>query len=80
MRFEPKPGYGRELRNSQEVVADLERRAQRIANAAGPGMETRPSETGGRRARVAVITGTFEARLEQSRSRTLEGALGAGRD
>ncbi len=69
----------RALRNSPAVVAELERRAKAIAEAAGPGMETRPAETGGNRARVAVVTSSFEAMLAEAHHRTLTRAVGAGR-
>lgn len=70
------------LRNSPEVIADLEKRAERIASAAGDGMETRPAETGrGRhgRARVAVVTATSDARRRQAKDSALTRSVDAGR-
>ncbi len=68
----------KELLNAPGVVKDLEARAERIAEAAGPGMETRPSETA-RRARVAVITATPDAARREAKERALTRALDAGR-
>lgn len=51
----------RELRRSAEVQADIERRAKRVAAAAGPGFEAR-SQLGATRARASVVTGTLAAR------------------
>ncbi len=68
-----------ELLKSPGIQADLRARAAGIASRAGPGMEVRPSEVGGRRARVAVITGTREARIAQGRNKTLTRAIGGAR-
>lgn len=68
----------RDLLRSPGVLADLDARAQRIAVAAGPGME--PSSMVGRnRARASVITATPRARLAEARDRTLTHAIWAGR-
>ena len=69
----------RALLQSDEVAADLERRARNIAAAAGDGMEV-SIEIGPERARAAVITGTAEAKLAEATDRTLSSALDAGRD
>lgn len=69
----------REIRNSPEVVAELEARAQRIAAAAGDGMEVKPTETGKNRARVAVVTATPSAMYREAKDRALTRALDAGR-
>jgi hypothetical protein len=65
----------RQLRNSPEVVAMLESHAQEIAEKAGEGMEVKPTETGGERARVAVVTQSFEARHREATQRALTRAL-----
>lgn len=56
----------RELRRSAEVKADLERRAKRVAAAAGPGFVAR-SQVGANRARASVATDTLEARRKAAR-------------
>lgn len=68
----------RDLLRSHEVSADLERRAKRIANAAGDGMEVEAT-TGRNRARVSVRTATTEAILAEAKERTLTKSLDAGR-
>lgn len=68
----------RELLRSPEVLADLERRAHRIANAAGPGHRVE-SQVGANRARVAVITDTIEAMVAEATDRRLTQAIDAGR-
>lgn len=66
------------LLESPAVKADLKRRADRIAAAAGPGFEA--SVVSGRnRARASVITATPEARLAEARDHVLLRALDAGR-
>lgn len=68
----------RQLLRSPEVLADLERRAKRIADVAGDGME--PSAMVGRnRARASVITGTEAAREAEAKGRSLTRAIDAGR-
>ena len=67
-----------ELLRSDEVQAELVRRARRVAAAAGPGQRVE-SEVGKRRARAAVITDTAEARVAESKSRNLTRAFGAAR-
>lgn len=66
------------LRKSPGVAADLERRARRIASAAGPGMEV-DSMIGRTRARSTVRTGTFAARRAEATNATLTRAIDAGR-
>lgn len=65
------------LLRSGEVLADLDRRAEQIAAAAGPGHRVE-SQIGPNRARAAVITDTTEARRAEATDRTLSRALGAG--
>jgi hypothetical protein len=79
MRFKLNARALRELCNSPAVVAELKRRASRIAAAAGEGMVVMPAETGRNRARVAVITATYRARHAEATSRALTRALDAGR-
>lgn len=76
-----------ELRNSPEVLRDLEARASRVAAAAGKGFEANdsrwagPGSKGSRpRARTSVGTATMWARAKQAREgNTLQRALDAGR-
>jgi hypothetical protein len=68
----------RDILRSPRVLADLERRAERIASAAGPGHEVE-SEVGRNRARAAVITSSFEAMHREATSRSLTVAMDAGR-
>jgi hypothetical protein len=67
-----------EIRNSPGVCAAIEAQAQRIAGAAGPGMEVKPTERHyGRqgRARVAVVTSTIDAVIAESQHRALSRAV-----
>jgi hypothetical protein len=68
----------RNLLRSPEVLRDLERRAERVTQAAGPGHRT-DSDVGDNRARAAVITATYDARRGQARHKTLLRALDAAR-
>lgn len=68
----------RDLLRSPEVAADLKRRADAIAKAAGEGMES-DIEIGPNRARASVRTATFEAVRAEARKRALTRALDAGR-
>lgn len=68
----------RALLKSPGVAADLRRRAENIARAAGPGHRVE-SEIGRNRARAAVITDTIPAMLAEARDRNLTRALDAGR-
>lgn len=67
-----------QIRKAPGVQADLRRRAQAIANAAGPGM-TVHSNVGRNRARAAVVTSTDEARRAEAEHGRLSGSLHAGR-
>jgi hypothetical protein len=60
------------------VLADLERRARAIANAAGEGHEVH-AEQGRTRARAAVVTTSFEAMRKEATDRNLLRAFDAGR-
>lgn len=68
----------RALRRDPKVLADLLRRAQRIAAAAGPGMEAF-ADVGVNRARAAVVTTTSEAMRAEATGRALSRAIDAGR-
>lgn len=70
-------GIGEMLR-SPGVLADLRRRADRIAAAGGPGMEA-SSMVGHTRARASVITATPDARRAEATRRALTAAVDAGR-
>ena len=67
-----------ELLKSDEVLADLKRRAEAIARAAGPGHGVR-SEVGRNRARAAVVTETYDAMRAEAEDRALTRAIDAGR-
>lgn len=68
----------RDLLRSAEVRNDLERRAARIAAAAGDGMES-DSSIGKNRARASVWTDTHEARRAEADGFALSRAIDAGR-
>lgn len=71
------------LRNSAEVRGELDRRASKIAHAAGPGFTRRQAQPGtkgrNRRARASVGTTDYESRKRQSEDNVLQRALNAGR-
>lgn len=66
------------LLKSPEVEALLRAKAERIAAAAGEGMEA-ASRVGRTRARASVITATRAARKAEAENRSLTKALDAGR-
>jgi hypothetical protein len=68
----------RQVRQSAGVAANMASRAQRIANAAGPGMEA-GSNMGPTRARGSVVTATAEAMRAEASHRSLTRAVDAGR-
>lgn len=68
-----------QLRTSPGVVADINRRASRIAGAAGEGMVVQPSRGSGARARASVKTETLAAKRAESERKALTRAIGAGR-
>ena len=78
--YEPNNAGVRELLKSQGVLDDLLERGIRVANAAG-GLDDHQvdAEVGKNRARVAVITDTYEAKLNEARKRTLTRAVDAAR-
>lgn len=70
------------LRNSAPVVADIQGRAQRIADAAGDGFDVgqvRYNNSISGRAKVTVRTATYEARAAEAADGVLRSALDAGR-
>jgi len=77
-----KRGVFAQIRTMPAVMDELNRRARRIADAAGPGYETRPATvTGGRvRGRTSVKTATTTARRNEARDHKLLRALDAGKD
>lgn len=68
----------RALLQSAGIRADLERRAARIAAAAGEGF-TSNGYTGRNRARAGVVTATSAARRAQAEDKALTRAIDAGR-
>lgn len=77
-KFKPNLAGFRSLRNSPEVVAHLQAQAEQVAARAGDGMVVLPAERGRNRARVAVVTGTWEAQRSEATDRSLTRALGGG--
>ena len=70
-------GIGEILRGDK-MVAELRKRAERVANAAGPGHRV-DVQVGEKRARAAVITDTTEAIRNERRDRSLTRAIDAAR-
>jgi len=68
----------RKLLRSQEVLADLERRAKRVAAAAGKGHVV-DSDVGRNRARASVRTVGFEAARREATRHTLTAAVQAAK-
>jgi hypothetical protein len=68
----------RELLRSPGVQADLRRRGNAVASAAGPGHRV-DSEVGRNRARCEVVTESFEAMAREARDRNLTRAFGHAR-
>ena len=66
------------VRSSPGVQADLHRRAQAIAEAAGDGFEVN-ERVGKHRARASVRTETFKARRAEAQDKVLTTAIDAGR-
>lgn len=78
VRIEMNPSGFQAILKSAEVQADLERRAEAIADAAGEGMEY-DVRVGKTRARASVRTATPEAMRAEARDKTLTRAIDAGR-
>ena len=66
----------RALLRSPQMQAEMRRRAEAIARAAGPGFVV-SSSVGANRARASVTARTREARLRQAREHVLERAIGS---
>lgn len=79
IRVEINDAAAEALLKSPEVRADLRRRAQRIAAAAGQGSYDVTSSTTPSRARVSVGTADYTARKAEATQRSLTRALDAGR-
>lgn len=80
VRVEFKRGVFREVRVSPKVLAELEKRAGRIAAASGEGFESASEITGGRgRARAVVFAKTRRARKRNARENTLLKNLDRGK-
>jgi hypothetical protein len=78
VRFRLKPGAVPQLLKSPEVVAMLDEAARDVVRSAGPGHE-HEVEIGATRARAMIWTDTVEARISESRHRTLSRAIDAAR-
>lgn len=68
----------RELLKSNEIKADLQRRAEAIARAAGPGFIA-DSTVGPNRARASVGTTDIDSMRAEAEDRVLTRAIDAGR-
>lgn len=68
----------RKLLRSSEVLRDMRRRAEAIAQRAGDGMVA-SAMVGTGRARASVITATAKAREAEAKHRALTRAIDAGR-
>jgi hypothetical protein len=80
VRVEWKRGAFRAARSSPEVLAELVKRAERIAAASGDGFEVDSGITGGRgRARASVRTATRSAVKKNAAENTLLRNLDRGR-
>ena len=66
------------VRRSPQVAADIERRAQAIAAAAGEGMEVRTGLNASR-AWATVSTGTDDAKRAEAEDKALTRAIDSGR-
>lgn len=77
-RFERNEAGFRQLLQSPTVQGDLRGRGQRVVSGAGPGHVIK-SELTGKRARVVVITATFEARKALAERKALIRAIDRAR-
>lgn len=78
LRFKLNRAGVRQLLRSPAMQAEVKRRAQRIATAAGPGHEVQVVQ-GRNRARATVRTVTDEAKIAQQAHQNLTNSIGAGR-
>jgi len=67
------------LLTSAEVEADVMRRAEKVAAAAGDGYEVLPNDRRRGRAGATVAASSAEAKRDEARDHKLLGALDAGR-
>lgn len=68
----------RKLLKAPELREDLERRARKMASAAGPGFEA-DSQIGRNRARAMAYTSDFESMRAEAEDHALTRAIDAGR-
>lgn len=78
VRVDMNPKGVRALLRSPDLVADLRRRADRVARAAGPG-HVAEVDIEGTRVSAVVIAATVEANLREQRERNLTRAIDAAR-
>lgn len=78
LRFNHRNGF-RGLRTAPGVRADIRRRAEAVAEAAGPGVEVLPEQEPWSRARALVGPVTVEAARRTAEGNDLLRALEAGR-
>lgn len=78
IRVKLNPAGIRALLQSQELTADLERRGERIADAAGEGHEVTVTQNRDRTV-VFVRASTFEAKQSNAENNDLLRAIDAGR-
>lgn len=71
-------GQFRALRNDAAVIADLRARAERLADACGPGYVA-GSQPGRNRGRAGVVTATYAAQRDNAKNNTLIRNLGVAR-
>lgn len=69
----------RELRTLPSVQADIQRRAEAIATAAGTGFDANSTPSPRNRARSSVVTATGAAIRKNATDNTLSRSLDAGR-
>lgn len=70
--------FARQVLKGPGTLAELRRRADRVAALAGEGMEA-SSMVGRNRARASVVTATFDARRAEAKTRALSRAFDAAR-
>lgn len=78
IRFNHRTGF-RALRTEPGVIADLQERAERIAEAAGEGVEVLPMQQPYSRAHFVIAPTSEEAARRVAKDNTLLRALEAGR-
>lgn len=78
MKVKMTAGWRKPLLKAPGVRADIRRRADKIARAAGPGFVAEVYD-GTPRWRASVRTDTYEAMVDEAENRTLTRAFDAGR-